>query len=97
MQSNHRAILSPDPAPREVARADGAAEIAAPAIMPAVIRETTAPTLSVAELKEENVLLRSLLHGMAASLCSLAGQIGADLDQAAARARIIADQKRRMS
>jgi hypothetical protein len=95
MKSDHRWLLPRDPAPREAIAADGAKP--EPAIMPAVIRETTAPSLSaqLSEAREEIILLRSTLHGLAASLRKIADSIGTDLAEAAARARTEADRKRR--
>jgi len=93
---NDRAcILSPDPAPRELATFDGAAEVVAPA-KPATPMPAT-PTMSqqLAETREENILLRANLKALAASLQKLADGIGTDLAEAAAHARVEADRKRR--
>jgi hypothetical protein len=97
MKSDHRWLLGPDPAPKaEVVELDGDAAKLEPAIMPATpIRASVASSLSVAELREENILLRSQLCAMAASLHKLAGTIEADLEQVSARARAEADRKRR--
>ena len=99
MQSNHRAyLLPPDPAAKsKVARADGdagvvePAKLAAPA-MPAM-PATVAQQLSVA--REEIIVLRSLLHGIGASLCTMAGQLAQDVEAAAGKSRLEADRKRR--
>jgi hypothetical protein len=97
MKSDHRWLLGPDPGSKaEVVEMDGHADKLEPAtpIAPAPRpSQTLAPSL--AEAREEIIILRSLLHGVAASLLSLAGQLGRDVEAAAGKARLEADRKRR--
>jgi hypothetical protein len=89
--------LSPDPSPKaEVVEVDGDAAKPEPAtpIAPAPTANQSL-SMSLAELREENIILRSTLHKLATALHSLADGIGADLDQAAARARVESDRRRR--
>jgi hypothetical protein len=51
----------------------------------------------LAEAREEIALLRSLLHGVGASLRKLADQIGHDVAKAEAKARTETDMRRRFS
>jgi hypothetical protein len=98
MKSDHRWLLPPDPQPREAIAADGDVAEVVEASKPAVIRSTaTAPllTMQLADLKEENTLLRSTLHGLAALLHKIADSVGTDLAEAEAKARIEADRRRR--
>ena len=93
--------LSADPAPKvEVTQGDGSnrpmrsgPKISSP------ITPASAPSLAVqlAEVKEENTLLRDQLQTVAASLRQLADSIGADLDQVELQARLAADDRRRFS
>lgn len=91
--------LSADPSPKvEVTQGDGSNRpMRSGPIITKPAWPATAPSLSVqlAELKEENAILRSILHGVGASLCTLAGSIGHDTEAAEAKARIDADAKRR--
>jgi hypothetical protein len=95
---DHRAVLSPDPEPRQVARPDGAAELLPEASKPAPVIRSATPgrnSTTATDLAEEVKLLRAQLHTLAATLHSLADRIGHDTEAAEAQARIDADMRRR--
>jgi predicted component of type VI protein secretion system len=97
--SDHRYLLPPDPAPRQMAMAPGSGPKSEPAkpaspIAPAPTANQSL-TMQLAEAREEIALLRSLLHGAGVSLHKLAGQLGHDVEAAAGKARTEADARRR--
>ena len=100
--SDHRYLLPPDPAPRQVSQGDGSnrpmragPKISTPISATPSRSSTTATEL--AELREQIALLRATLHGLATSLRQSADSIGADLDQVELQARLAADDRRRFS
>jgi hypothetical protein len=95
---DYRYQLPPDPAPREVARGDGSNRPLSERTKPASpIAPAPSQSLSAqrSEAREEITLLRSTLHGVGTSLRQLADQLGHDVAEAEAKARIEADIRRR--